>query len=271
MVRMICGQSVRGASHIRNDKPCQDSFKVREISDTVSLVAVADGHGSESCPFSKTGAKIAVNTFCTVVGQLWENLSDNQEFFMSYLNREGEVRVAQAIDEEWKRRVWKAHLDNKREKPLDAEGKPDKAAVYRMYGTTLLGLLLTPDFLFAFQIGDGDILYLNADQVQPVIEADKILGTETHSLSSENAWKKAITVVRRREEGDFPQLYLMATDGFSNSYPSTEGFEGTCRDYFHMIQEHGFETVAGNLKDWLSETSELGCGDDITVVMSYFC
>ena len=33
---------------------------------------------------------------------------------------------------------------------------------------------------------------------------------------------------------------------------------------------HGAETVQANLKKWLTETSELGCGDDITVVMAYF-
>ena len=33
---------------------------------------------------------------------------------------------------------------------------------------------------------------------------------------------------------------------------------------------HGVETVQANLKNWLTETSELGCGDDITIVMVYF-
>jgi hypothetical protein len=62
----------------------------------------------------------------------------------------------------------------------------------------------------------------------------------------------------------------MSTDGFANSYRSQEDFKKTCRDYYLMIQEHGFDAVAENLKGWLSETSELGCGDDITVVLSYY-
>jgi serine/threonine protein phosphatase PrpC len=105
--------------------------------------------------------------------------------------------------------------------------------------------------------------------VQPVIEGDKILGTETHSLCRRDAWKKAITTIRRRTQAD-TCLYLMATDGFANSYRSQEDFKKTCRDYYLMIQEHGFDAVAENLKSWLSETSELGCGDDITVVLSYY-
>ena len=52
-----------------------------------------------------------------------------------------------------------------------------------------------------------------------------------------------------------------------------ESLIGTTRGAHHftrMIQEHGADTVQANLKNWLTETSELGSGDDITVVMVYF-
>lgn len=265
MVRRVHGESVRGASHIRIDMPCQDSYKKVELSDTVSILAVADGHGSSACPYSKTGSVIATNVFCAVMQDLVQNFADQTEFLVTYLNREGEVKVAQAIDEEWKRRVRKVHTNSKRER------LSDWAAVYKQYGTTLLGLLVTEEFVFAFQLGDGDILFIDENEIQPIIQADKILGTETHSLCRENAWKKAITVIRRRKQDDgIPYLYLMSTDGFANSFSSTEEFEKNCRGYFDMINEHGFKAVTDNLKDWLQETSELGCGDDITVVMAYF-
>lgn len=37
-----------------------------------------------------------------------------------------------------------------------------------------------------------------------------------------------------------------------------------------MIKQHGPSAVDANLKAWLEETSELGCGDDITLLMAYF-
>lgn len=271
MDRQIYGESVQGASHIRNGAVCQDSYKTVQVSDDVALIAVADGHGSASCPHSKTGSRIAVNVFCRIMEDLLHNFSENMDFFMTFLNREGEVKVAQAIDAEWKRRVWKAHTDNKREKPTGENGDIDKSAVYKMYGTTLLGLMITPTFIFAFQLGDGDILYVDADEIQPVIEGDKILGTETHSLCRMDAWKKAIALIRKRDESEHtPYFYLMSTDGFANSFRSQNDFYITCRDYYKLIQEHGFRAVTSNLKEWLRETSELGCGDDITVVMAYF-
>jgi len=63
---------------------------------------------------------------------------------------------------------------------------------------------------------------------------------------------------------------MLSTDGFSNSYKNESEFERTCVDYYAMIKEHGADAVQQSLKQWLTETSEMGCGDDITVLMAYF-
>jgi len=270
MNRQIYGVSVQGASHVRNQIPCQDNFKQLQVSDHAVILAVADGHGSTSCPYSKTGSKIAVNVFCAIMEDLLNGFVDNEEQLLTYLNREGELTIAQDIDAEWKRRVWKAHIDNKREKPLDDNGEIDKAAVYKQYGTTLLGLFITERYIFAFQLGDGDMVYVDANGVQPIIEGDKILGTETHSLCKLDAWKKAISMIRMREEIEVPHLFMISTDGFSNSYRTQDEYFVSCKDYYALILEHGFEAVADQIKDWLKETSELGSGDDITLALAYF-
>ena len=270
MNRQIYGVSVQGASHVRNNTPCQDNCKQIKLNDDITIVAVADGHGSASCPHSKTGSKIAVNVFCAIMQDLVEGFADNPEQLLTYLNREGELTVAQDIDAEWKRRVWKAHTDNKREKPLNDDGEIDKEAVYKQYGTTLVGLFITERYIFAFQLGDGDMVYVDALGAQPVIEGDRILGTETHSLCKIDAWKKAITMIRMREENDVPHLFMLSTDGFSNSFRTHDEYFVSCNDYYTLIQEHGFEAVCDNMKDWLKETSELGSGDDVTLALVYF-
>lgn len=53
MKRMVFGESVQGASHKRVDKECQDSFKKLEYDDGTVIMAIADGHGSKACPYSK--------------------------------------------------------------------------------------------------------------------------------------------------------------------------------------------------------------------------
>jgi hypothetical protein len=59
---------------------------------------------------------------------------------------------------------------------------------------------------------------------------------------------------------------MLSTDGFANSFASDEEYRKSCMGYYGMIKEHGPLEVAGNLEKWLGETSEMGCGDDITVL-----
>ncbi len=293
----LYGESVRGTAHIRADKPCQDRFRYKEVTDDISILAVADGHGSDACPFSGEGAQIAVDTFFAVMEPLIasaaeprngnENFADNAQRFLSFLHR-GEAVIAQKIEMEWKDRVQNAwEKDNKKseegnmaktdvdESGDDSDPKDESVDdICQLYGTTLLGLVILPDgYVWAFQLGDGDIMYIDQEQVFPLVEADKLLGTQTHSLASKNAWRKAATALRRLDAKTAPQaphLYMLSTDGFANSYTTTKKFEQTCQDYYLTIQQHGWEAVTENLRDWLNETSSLGCGDDVTVVMAYY-
>ena len=270
MTRSVFGESVQGASHVRNGKECQDSLKKVEKDENTVILAVADGHGSNSCPYSKTGADIAVNVFCKIMEDYLDTYENQQEMLLTFLKREGDTKVAQAIDTEWKRRILKIHSNNKRETPLDEEGNKDKDAVYKMYGSTLIGLVLTGEFIFAFQLGDGDIIEVSDAGVQNVVEADKILGTETHSLSKAEAWKKVITCIKKKEgPQSLPVMYMLSSDGMANSYKNEDEFKTTCSDYYNLLKKHGAKAVSDSLKGWLDETSRLGCGDDITALFAY--
>jgi len=266
----IFGASVQGASHVRSGRECQDSLKKVVLDSGAVILAVADGHGSDSCPYSKTGSFTAVNVFCKILGDYLETYDGQPEMLFTFLKREGDTKIAQEIDVEWKRRILRLHAKSNREMPLDADGEKDREAVYRLYGSTLLGLVLTKGFLFAFQLGDGDIVKVSESGVYSVIEADKILGTETHSLSKAESWKKAVTLIRKREESEKnPVMYMLSSDGLSNSYKNEEEFQKTCADYYALLGEHGVKAVSDRLKTWLQETSEMGCGDDITALFAY--
>lgn len=274
MRRYICHGIVKGATHQRNGLPCQDSKKIVEISDDIVIIGVADGHGSEKCPRSDRGSVIAVNTFCEVMKKYLNSYGTDESGLsnlITFLNREGDMRFAQDICEEWQARVKQSYYKNKAEGLVDEAGNIKWPSVYSLYGTTLLGMLITNSFVFSFQIGDGDINLVTEDSVFALVEPEKFLGTETHSLSKPDAWRKAVASIRRRDgEDEKSCMYMLSTDGFANSYTSDAEFQKTCRDYLEMLRIHGAEAVQANLKKWLVETSELGCGDDITVVMAYF-
>ena len=122
----------------------------------------------------------------------------------------------------------------------------------------------------SLQIGDGDIVYVDRRTVANMVNADKLLGVETHSLSSENAWKHAVCgVMNKSLDEELPYMYMLSTDGFSNSFANKSAYYNTCREYYEMILKHGVKTVKEHLKGWLSETSAEGCGDDITTVFAW--
>ena len=274
MKRYICEGIVKGATHVRNQMPCQDNKKIIKISDEITIIALADGHGSSKCPRSDRGSMIAVNYFYHIMKKYLEIYGEDEEditHLMTFLNREGDVRFAQDVCEEWQARVKQSFYKNKVEGMTNEDGSIKWPSVFSLYGTTLLGMLITDSFVFSFQIGDGDISEVTKDAVEPLVEPEKFLGTETHSLSKPDAWRKAVTSVHRLEaESRESYMYILSTDGFANSYTSDKEYQKTCRDYLQMLQEYGIDVVQANLKKWLTETSELGCGDDITVVMVYF-
>ena len=271
MKRIVFGKSVQGASHKRVGMECQDNYRQVECDNGTVILAVADGHGSKDCPYSKTGSKIAVNVFCEVMEEFYRKNTDNLEMLLTYLNREGDTKVAQAFDAEWKRRVLERHTRKKRVVPRRNDGNKDEEGIYKLYGSTLVGLMITPLFLFAFQLGDGDIIYVDNNGIDRVLRSERILGIETHSLCMANSWKRAISNVRRLERDLIsPSMFILSTDGFANSYLNEQEFDKTLTGYFEMITQHGAEVIKANLKNWLVETSEMGCGDDITLLVAYF-
>lgn len=278
MMQRIIGESIQGYTHIQRNLECQDRKLSRELEDGSLVLSVADGHGSRSCPYSGTGAELAVNTFCKLIDELhfgFQNAGDlfdfqNAEDFSGFLNHQGSLKFAQTVERAWKEAVQTLHREKGLPMPMTQTGEEDLNALYRLYGTTLLGLLIAPTFVFAFQIGDGDITYADDGGVQPVVVADKLLGVESHSLCSREAWKKAVSTVHFQPwEQHLPCAFLLSTDGLSNSYADDEAFGQTCAQYFEALKTYGPDTVEENLPEWLSETSRLGCGDDTTLLMAY--
>ena len=294
MMQRIIGESIQGYTHIQRNLECQDRKLSRELEDGSLVLSVADGHGSRSCPYSGTGAELAVNTFCKLIEELHSGFQNAGDLLSDYLNHQGSLKFAQTVERDWKEAVQTYHLEAGLPMPMTQTGEEDLNALYRLYGTTLLGLLIAPTFVFAFQIGDGDITYADDGGVQPVVVADKLLGVESHSLCSREAWKKAVSTVRFQPweqhfedlktygpdtaastvhfqswEQHLPCAFLLSTDGLSNSYADDEAFGQTCAQYFEALKTYGPDTVEENLPEWLSETSRLGCGDDTTLLMAY--
>ena len=146
MKRYICDGIVKGATHVRNQMPCQDNKRIVEISDKIAIIAVADGHGSSKCPRSDRGSMIAVNSFYEVMKNYLKVYGEDEtglSNLITFLNREGDMRFAQDVCEEWQARVKQSFYKNKVEGMTDEDGNIKWPSVFSLYGTTLLGMLVT--------------------------------------------------------------------------------------------------------------------------------
>jgi serine/threonine protein phosphatase PrpC len=252
------GKSVLGATHKLNNKPCQDAFFVQEgRAGGVGYVIVcaADGHGSARCPYSDEGSEAAV----VVAAELLASILDNNDKAFVNLDAHKEIWLPKQLEEHWKTQVRAIH----NEKNRDAE----TPFAYELYGTTLLALVLTQDFAFALQIGDGDILAVTPDtppsRLIPSVEA---AGNETESLCMENSWQYVRTRIFP-VQSEIPYMFWLSTDGYVNSFTEDAGFLQAGTDIFNLWNEHGKDYVESQLPDWLARSSQKGSGDDITVVM----
>ncbi len=257
---ILC-EKVQGSSHKRRGSPCQDAY-CQDVDAERAILAVADGHGSDACRYSAVGAEIAAEVFCSLLADLWRGRQDRD--LLADLGREGEVLVAQRVEREWKRRVEEDYRQRQEEDP-----ETEPAMVHKLYGTTLLGLLAAEGACFAFQLGDGEISYVDSGGCREVVSGEKLLGVETYSLSQKDAWQYAVAGLRRLE-GTGPFAFLLSTDGFFYSHVNEQEYQKSCLAYFELLREEGPEPVRAHLAAWLDETSELGCGDDITLMIAYF-
>lgn len=259
------GQSIQGVSHISENIPCQDACNITTLQDGTIIIAVADGHGSAKCKYSDIGAKLATDVFLEEISCLFQT-TDEREELIHLLRQEESFYLSKHICKQWNKKVESSYEQIKQSDIENQVITPEFST--DLFGTTLLGLVVAHDFVFAMQIGDGDMVFVDNLGVQRILEPAKFLGVETYSLSNEEAWKNSISYFQRLEfEKKAPCAFIVSTDGFSNSFINDKEYFISCKGYFDNIMNYGAEAVQDNLEEWLHETSKEGCGDDITLVM----
>lgn len=278
MWRTICG-SVRGATHIRNGKPNQDSIKCR-ISERgeYGIMAVADGHGSGKCFRSDLGSKIVVDTAIELLEKIVQQSKGANHSFIKDLI---ESKLPGTLVSQWKKRVDEDYRTrgfsdlSRGEDSLSfeagfAESEIAPAEIHVAYGTTLLASVVTSRYIAGIQIGDGEILVVSEDGSveRPIPKDERLFANETTSLCSEHAIAD-FRFFFERLSGITPALLLLTTDGYANSFKDEAGFLKVGTDILKMIKVEGPKYVEENLENWLDEASKRGSGDDITLGILY--
>ena len=249
------GAIVTGASHLRSNSECQDAIHIHKDKSGYVIAAVADGHGSKACPFSAEGAKIAVQ----VSVELLCSIQDSKEAqFTLAANKDD--RIPKQLEIMWKEAVRAHHAE------MGREDQDDDLALFTLYGTTLGVVAVARDFVFLIKVGDGDMLMINEEGAAFVLESEEKVGEDTESLCLDEAWKFVRTQIMQVKV-DRPLMFLVSTDGYSNSFSDKSGFLKAGEDFFRLFVEEGLSYVESSLEDWLRASSDKGSGDDISLAL----
>ena len=259
--------SVRGASHDRSGLPNQDAVATLAVDGAnAGLVgAVADGHGGNRYVRSDVGSRLAVEVACRHGAALMTELGADAGTRAALTNVRS--RLAATIVGEWRERV----LADFASRPFTTEevtraGVPLDAEPLVAYGCTLIVALMASAWVGFLQIGDGDALLVGPDGSvsAPVPGDDRLVGGETTSLCLPDAVADArVTVVG----SPVPELVVLCSDGYGNSFASPEWRAESGRDLLDAIHRGGLDEVEAKLPEWLAASAAAG-GDDVTMVLA---
>jgi hypothetical protein len=194
---------------------------------------------------------------------------------LSAVKRMVEEQLPQHLVRRWQQAV-QAHLqmhpfrEEEWSKLVEKEGPKARQLVeshaFLAYGATVLAVLVTESFVLYLQLGDGDILCVDAEgnTERPFPRDERLIGNESFSLCTHDAWTEVRTYVVPIAERP-PSLILLSTDGYANCFRSEDDFLKVGTDYLQMVREEGLQQVESRLVAWLTEASQFASGDDITL------
>jgi serine/threonine protein phosphatase PrpC len=246
--------SRRGSAH-KDGVPNQDAVALRRVErpdGDVWVVAVADGHGGARYVRSELGARVAVDVAVEVVSDALAGRADPVTVVREVVPR---------IVDQWRTRV----TTDARQRPFTDAELVRGAGGVTAYGATLLVAVVGEHGVVVAQVGDGDVLVRSHGfATRPVPGDERLVANETTSLCLDTAVDDfRYAVVPDSAE---PDLVLLATDGYGNSFAEADWWHGLVDDLAASVARSGFDRVADELPGWLEESARVG-GDDVSAVL----
>lgn len=282
--------SIIGADHVQRGVPSQDFAAIRQHhGGAVTIVAVADGHGGDRHFRSAVGSRLGCEVFVEYVGEL--ALGAGPEW-SGAVERLTESAAAELVGR-WHRRVRAdiaADPFTADEPGLQSAAEaiarrdPDSAGEWTSlllagddarsvaarasaYGSTLLGVLVTPSHLWWFQLGDGNLVEAS-DRTGARLICEphaKAFADSTPSLCSAGAERYVQCGARRLDPATGPWLVAAVTDGFTNSFEHERGMLEFFEGALPLAREHGPDALHEFVPRWLTDMTHAGSGDDVTL------
>lgn len=262
-----------GASHLRRSIVCQDA-SIAVNKDNYSFAAVADGHGSPQYLRTDRGAQLCVKSAAECVEEFLRSLENAAE----KLSSEKERRLI--FSQLWRSIVsrWHEYAEaDFRDNPFTGEELdriPQDKCFYRekyiggdylrAYGTTLIMAVVTDEFAFGIQIGDGKCVAVGADaEVWEPIPADsRCYDCITTSMSQDDAVLSGRFCWFEKEK--IPPAIFLGSDGIDDSYGDDELLYAFYRGLALTFAQSGLEEGVRQLSEFLPGMTKKGSGDDVS-------
>jgi len=243
--------SIQGARHVRDNTVCQDSSIYCLYSDTICF-GVADGHGDHKHALSHIGSKLALDVAIPILCSVLDSISGEG---LTHLPTQLKHSIEKRIRWEWNLGC-KKHLGMS---SSDGSWIPELV----QFGTTLLMCCQNKTHSLFFQLGDGDIAVMNADDTVSFIfdEDQDVTGTVTHSLC--RPFEEDISQICMQPNRASNRMILLSTDGIRDCLQGERDRFATILPWLVKKSNEPIEAT----QQWLYKISNSGNGDDISLAI----
>lgn len=284
--------SCQGESHKADNKPCQDASFSAVYDDGLAMAIVCDGHGGERYFRSDVGARMATEVIRYSVKTFVDNIDKSLFIGKPYtaqeaITSETHVKKQTPIDAamrqlfssiiyQWNSRI-AIHAAHTPVSKWEQEHVPQQyldelntsETFEKLYGCTLMVYVQTPDYWFAFHLGDGKCISFQQEPFwhEPIPWDERCFLNKTTSLCDSNA----IDEFRYCYEGDghFPMAVFLGSDGMDDSFGEDANLVNFYIQVVKMLVNEGLETTVRSIEEDLPQLSKIGSKDDMSVAFIY--
>ena len=285
--------SCQGESHKADNKPCQDASFSAVYDDGLAIAIVCDGHGGERYFRSDVGSRMATEVISesvkTFVEKVDKTMFIGQPFIAEEaITSEEVIKKQTPIDKafrqlfssiiyQWNQKIAE-HAANTEISEWEQEHVPQKyldelktsETFEKLYGCTLMVYVQTPDYWFAFHLGDGKCVSFHQEGdlwQMPIPWDERCFLNKTTSLCDSNA----INEFRYCYEGDgkYPMAVFLGSDGMDDSFGEDPNLVNFYIQVVKMLVTEGKEATIKSIESDLPQLSKIGSKDDMSVAFIY--
>lgn len=285
--------SCQGESHKLINKPCQDN-SISYSEKGLSIAVICDGHGGDRYFRSDIGSRLCVNITIELIKEfvckIDKSLFVNKPFTQKKTIGESEVleklndadqalrHLFSSIIFKWNSEI-ELHADAN--PPTESEINKvnpnyigtliNKISLEKIYGCTLMAYVLTPDYWFAFHLGDGKCISFHEDESQiwkePIPWDEKCFLNKTTSMCDSAALDEFRYCYQGN--GDFPIAVFLGSDGMDDSFGTIENLVDFYMQIAKLLSQGNDDNAQKDIEETLPILSKKGSQDDMSLACIY--